>query len=223
MRFLFVHGSCHGAWCWRDVLPFFNMATAIDLPRSPPAQVTLDHYARAICGQLTEPTILVGHSAGGFAITAAAEQAPHLVRGLIHVCAYVPVSGQSLAQMRRAGPSQPLAGALRLSADRAAFDFDPARVSDILYHDCPPDRIAFARQHLSPEPVAPQETALTLHHAPHLPRAYVACETDRAIPPAYQITMAGRMPRRDLPSGHSPFFAMPDRLADALHHLAAAM
>ena len=73
-RFLPVHGSCHGAWCWRDVLPFPNnsdvSATAIDLPGSgtdatPPGGVTLADYARAITGAFSEPTVLAGHSAGG--------------------------------------------------------------------------------------------------------------------------------------------------------------
>jgi pimeloyl-ACP methyl ester carboxylesterase len=35
-EFLLIHGSCHGAWCWRDVLPELerlgHSARAIDLP-----------------------------------------------------------------------------------------------------------------------------------------------------------------------------------------------
>ena len=35
-RFLLIHGSCHGAWCWRDLLPELaargHEARAIDLP-----------------------------------------------------------------------------------------------------------------------------------------------------------------------------------------------
>lgn len=56
-EFLLIHGSCHGAWCWRDVIPELealgHTARAIDLPshgddRTPIADVTLDLYRDAI-------------------------------------------------------------------------------------------------------------------------------------------------------------------------------
>ncbi|MEH7827468.1 alpha/beta fold hydrolase [Gemmobacter denitrificans] len=219
MRFVFVHGSCHGAWCWRDVLPFFNNAQLIDLPKDPSA-ATLESYAATITNQLEEPSVLVGHSAGGYAITAAAEAAPDRVSGLIYICAYVPQPGQSLAQMRRAGPSQPLADAIRVSPDRASFSFDPALIADRFYHDCPPETLAYAAPRLRPEPIRPQETPMDPRHTTGLPRAYVHCAHDRAIPPAYQLEMARGLPLISLASGHSPFFSMPERLADALQGLA---
>jgi hypothetical protein len=37
------------------------------------------------------------------------------VAGLIYLSAYIPATGLSLADLRRAGPSQPLRGALNLS------------------------------------------------------------------------------------------------------------
>ncbi|SEN14802.1 Pimeloyl-ACP methyl ester carboxylesterase [Gemmobacter aquatilis] len=221
MRFLFIPGSCHGPWCWRDVLPFFNNAHAIDLPHGPDA--TLAAHATAIAEHLPEPTILVGHSAGGFAITAAAEAAPDRVAGLIHVCAYVPRDGESLAQMRRAWPDRPLSGSYNVNADRTLFSFDPARIDALFYHDCPAEARALAHAHLRPEPIRPQETALSLRHSPHLPRAYIRCTEDRAIPPAFQSAMASGLPQIDLPSSHSPFFSMPERLAQAIHRLAKPM
>ncbi|MGB8815536.1 MAG: alpha/beta fold hydrolase, partial [Paracoccaceae bacterium] len=97
-KFLLISGSCHGAWCWRDVLPFLNNARAVDLPahgpdETPPEHVTLDLFAQTIAKCLTEPTILVGHSMAGYPITAAAERAPDNIRALVYVCAYVPKSG----------------------------------------------------------------------------------------------------------------------------------
>ena len=218
--FLFIPGACHGAWCWQQVLPFFNNAKAIDLPRDP-AGASLNGHAQAILAQITRPAILVAHSAGGFAATAAAEAAPDRVAGLIYVCAYVPRSDESLAQMRRAQAENPMRGSYRLSPDRSAFTFAPERLQDLFYHDCPPDILPQAQAHLHAEPVRPQETALTLRHAPRLPRAYVLCTEDRAIPPAEQARMAAGLPCLSLPCGHSPFFALPDRLAAALHTLAA--
>ena len=223
---LLVHGSCHGAWCWQRVLPLLGAqglrARAIDLPAhgidpTAPADVTLADYAQAILGALTGPTLLVGHSAGGYAITAAAESDPACIVGLTYLCAYAPASGQSLAQMRKAGPRQPLAPAIRLADDRHSFTIDPDQTAAVFYHDCPPEDRALAARHLCPEPVAPQETPLTLTpRSQALPRFYIRCADDRTIPPDYQARMALSVPdanRFTLPCGHSPFFAAPEATA----------
>ena len=228
-RLLLVHGSCHGAWCWRDVLPFLNnsriSATAIDLPGSgadttPPGGVTLDDYARAITGALTEPTILVGHSAGGFAITAAAERDPSRVAGLIYLSAYIPATGLSLADLRRAGPSQPLRGALILSDDRLSYRVEPAAARRLFYHDCPDDTASWAVSRLGPQPVLPQSVPLALSsNSQGVPRHAILTTEDRTIPPLWQARMAGGLPETcitTLPCGHSPFFAAPQDLARRL-------
>lgn len=221
---LLVHGSCHGAWCWHRVLPelaaFGIRARAIDLPghgANPAAGPSLQDYAKAILTALTAPTLLVGHSAGGYAITAAAEAYPSRIAGLAYLCAYVPAQGKSLAQMRRAGPSQPLAPAIRLSPDRRHFTIDPARTEDLFYHDCPAEDRTLAARLLCPEPVAPQEIPLMLTgNSQDLPRFYIACTGDRTIPPGYQAHMAQGIPaanRFTLASSHSPFFAAPQKTA----------
>lgn len=220
--FLFIPGACHGAWCWQHVLPFCNNATAIDLPRDP-VGASLQGHAQAILSRIDRPVILVAHSAGGFAATAAAEAAPERVAGILYVCAYVPRSGESLAQMRRAQAENPLRGSYRLSPNRSTFTFAPDRLQDLFYHDCPPGTLAHALAHLHPEPVRPQETALTLRHTPQLPRGYLICTEDRAIPPAEQARMAAGLTTLALPCGHSPFFARPQALAQAIHTLAAGI
>lgn len=102
-RFLLVHGSWHGAWCWRDVLPLLREmghdAKAIDLPghgddTTPPSKVTLAAYSDAVIAAMRPDTILVGHSMGGYPITAAAEKATQRVAHLVYLAAYVPLSCQ---------------------------------------------------------------------------------------------------------------------------------
>lgn len=229
-EFLLIHGSCHGAWCWHRVIPALaalgHHARAIDLPAhgqedTPAAEATLERYAQAIVAAIKTPTWVVGHSMAGYPITAAAERDPSLMAGLIYVCAYAPRSGKSLAQMRRDGPRQPLAPAIRVSADRVSFGFDPAQVDDLFYHDCPAEDRALAARLLCPEPVAPQETALRLTaRSQSLPRHYIRCTEDRAIPPEYQAVMAEGLAETTLPTSHSPFFAAPDALAQRLHQIA---
>ncbi len=230
-RFLLIHGTAHGAWCWAATIDALatlgHQARAIDLPGcgadpTPARLATLDACATAITTAITGPTILVGHSAAGFPITAAAERDRANISALVYLCAYVPVAEQTLADMRRAGPSQPLRGAFRRTPDRHAFTFDPAIAADRFYHDCPPDIAALALARLTPQPLAPQETALpSTARAATLPRHYIRCTADRTIPPAYQTTMAAGLPVTDLPTGHSPFLSAPAALAQRLSEIAA--
>lgn len=218
-RLLLVHGSCFGGWAWDRVIPALaalgHSARAIDLPGRDGAGCTLADHARAIGAALDGPTVLVGHSAGGYSITAAAEMAGRGVAGLIYLAAYVPQTGRSLADLRRSGPSQPMRGAFELSADRVHYRFRPERCADLFFHDCPDPAAATAR--MGPEPLAPQETPFpALHRAPAPPCAAIICTADRAIPPDWQRQMAKGMPQTDLPSGHCPFLSMPERLAAVL-------
>lgn len=224
--FLLIHGSCHGAWCWRDVLPFFSEtadARAIDLPgagddKTPVSQVTLELYAEAILDNINSPAVLVGHSMAGFPVSLVAERAPEKIARLVFVCAYAPVSGRSLADMRRAGPSQPLLDAIETAPDRQSFTFRPDMLEASLYHDCPPGTLDHARTRLTPQAIRPQETAMVLgENYARIPKRYIRCADDRAIPPDYQAMMsAGWADRVDLPCSHSPFFAMPEALFRAI-------
>lgn len=233
--FLLVHGSCHGAWCWRELIAALaargHDARAIDLPahgddRTPAAEVTLDLYAEAILDAAEPGVTLVGHSAAGYPITLAAQRAPERFRRLVYLCAYVPAAGLSLIGMRRAGPRQPLAGHLRPDADGITYSVDPAGARATFYHDCPPAAVAEALPRLCPEPIRPQATALPGGAGPPpVERHHVLCEDDHTIPPEYQQTMAAAFApqnRHRLPCGHSPFFAMPDRLAGLLDAIARA-
>jgi pimeloyl-ACP methyl ester carboxylesterase len=214
---LLVHGACFGAWAWEAVVPALeglgHQTRAIDLPgRSGPA--SLADQAEAIVAKLRGPTVLVGHSAGGFAITAAAELSD-LVSGLVYLCAYVPVAGLSLAQMRRAGPSQPMAGAFVVDRAAGLFGFQPERARGLFFHDC-----ADASARLVAQAILPMEQALpSVARAEALPRGALICTQDRAIPPEYQRVMAAKMEKRDLPRGHAPFLSDPRGLAESIDRM----
>lgn len=227
--FLLVHGSCHGAWCWRLVVPLLEQlghsATAIDLPGhgedpTPVEDVTLDRYARKIARHCSGETVLVGHSMGGYAIAAAACLVPHEIRKLVYLCAYVPEDGASLAEMRMRAPTQPLLPAVRMRADGISFTIDPEMAADIFYNDCTDEIRKDAVPRLCPQATAP--TNVAFHSAPEmraLPRHYIRCLNDQTIPPAFQLTMTAGWPPRDVQDmacGHSPFFADPSGLAECL-------
>ncbi|CAM4307013.1 alpha/beta fold hydrolase [Palleronia rufa] len=229
---LLIHGSCHGAWCWDETLAALGAmgqpARAIDLPghgadQTPRDRVTLDGYADAILAAIDAPVTLVGHSMGGFPITAAALRAPEKIARLVYLCAYIPQPGKSLADMRHLWPEQPLLPAIVPDADRVAFSFAPDRQLDLFYHDCPSGTLEHARAHLTPQPLAPQRTPLD-PATPRVERHAILCEDDRAVPVGFQALMAEGIPAGNIqrmPTSHSPFFAAPEDLARRLAAIAA--
>jgi pimeloyl-ACP methyl ester carboxylesterase len=226
---LLIHGSAHGAWCWEAMLPRLaalgHTARAIDLPghgkdTTPISDVTLDRYARAISDACGPQTFLVGHSMGGYAITAAAGLAAPRIAKLIYLCAYVPKDGVSLAEMRMMAPSQPLLPAIRMREDGLGFVIDPVMAPELFYNDCPPDVSQAATRHLGVQALAPNTTPISITaEIAALPRHYIRCMDDRTIPPAFQVTMTQDWPESDvqtMQTGHSPFLSAPDELAARL-------
>lgn len=228
-EFLLIHGSCHGAWCWRDLIPALgalgHAARAIDLPahgedRTPASEATLALYADQILGAIDAPVTLVGHSAAGYPISLAAERAPEKIARLVYLCAYVPRPGMSMIDMRRAGPRQTLQGVVRAAPDGLTYTVDPARARDRFYQDCSDAAVAYAIPRLCPEPILPQSTALPpLSHWPGIEKHYILCDKDETIPPEYQAMMAAGFPPdcvTRLPTSHSPFLSAPELLARRL-------
>ncbi|SDD38159.1 alpha/beta fold hydrolase [Ruegeria marina] len=227
--FLLVHGSCHGAWCWRDLIPALqergHTVRAINMPShgsdvTPIAEVTLESCRDAVLAASTPDTLIVGHSWGGYPISAAAEHDPKAMRGLIYLCAYVPISGLSMVEMRKRAKRQPLLQAVVKSDDGLSFTIDPEHVPALFYHDCPADRVLYAQPRLCPQAIKPQSTPLIMtERYQSVPKSYIRCADDRTIPPEYQEEMTADWPPERvhvMNSSHSPFFADPQGLARLL-------
>ena len=232
---LLIHGSCHGAWCWRDLLPELaqrgHSARTLDLPGHDdgraPETVTLEDTCRAVAEAATSETIIVGHSWGGFPITGALDFMENGPRALVYLCANVPRDGLSVVAVRNAGPRQTIGAAAQRSADGHSFSIAPDAAQDLFYQDCPQEVVDFALPRLCPQPVRPQQTPLPQPARwDDTPKAYIRCLQDRTIPPEYQTTMAAAVPpelRFDMDCGHSPFFAAPAELAAILDRIIAAL
>lgn len=228
-NFLFIHGSGHGAWCFRDLLPQMHAlghhARAIDLPGHgarphPIKDITLDLYRDAILDELRDPTIVVGHSMAGFPISAAAEKDPRQISRLVYLCAYAPRDGASLVEMRKEAPRQPLMEAIERTQDGLGFSVKQDQIKSLFYHDCTDDQVAFAAQNLCVQAIKPQSTPITLGpNYAGVARSYIRCANDQTIPPEYQSTMVQDWPKNDvhhMNTSHSPFFADPKGLAAIL-------
>ncbi|WP_375175926.1 alpha/beta fold hydrolase [Pseudooceanicola sp.] len=227
-QFILVHGACHGAWCWRDVVPALealgHQAKAIDLPGRGGgiAGLSLADQAEAILSAYEGEAVLVGHSAGGFAISAAAEDAPERVSRLIYVAALAPRDGDVLGRVMQGltGPRADLP--LVVAEDRLSYCFDLAGAGPVLYNGASQEVIDWALPQITFEPSAPHREAIRLGAAfAGVAKSYVVCTEDRMIPEEDQQRMAAGMAEiAAIDTGHSPFLSEPDALARDLVHLA---
>ncbi|NOT45414.1 MAG: alpha/beta fold hydrolase [Acidobacteria bacterium] len=232
-----------------DVRPLDAAAFAAEV--SPLAGTTLDDYANSIIATIDQVraggqsrVILVGHSMGGVAITAAAERVPDKIDALVYLTAFMPRSGIGATDYIHApenagelvGPqllSDPaVTAALRID-HRSADPAYRARTRLAFYGDVSEADFAAAEHLMTPDvPVVPFATpiATTVERWGSLPRHYIKALKDRAILPALQDrfiaeadAFAPDNPTRvhELDTSHSPFIAAPAALADLLARIAA--
>lgn len=106
---VFVHGSCHGGWCWKKILPFFNpnefniyTPTLTGLgDRSHLVNEFTDLYIhiedilQIFKYEDLSDVILVGHSYAGMIISGVAEVIPDKIQLMIYLDAYIPQDGKT--------------------------------------------------------------------------------------------------------------------------------
>jgi pimeloyl-ACP methyl ester carboxylesterase len=182
------------------------------------------------------PCVLVAHSMGGAAATRAAQQAPELFAHLIYLTAYMPASGvpvMTYAQdPERAGDMLPAAmradpgvvGAARIHPGSADPQYR-SLLRQAFYHDVDPLVTDAAISMLScdaPLGLIADSTELTAQGWGSVPRTYIRCLHDHAVPLPLQDRFiaeadaafpANPTQVADLESAHSPFLSMPDRVA----------
>jgi pimeloyl-ACP methyl ester carboxylesterase len=232
-RFVLVHGSWQGAWCWREVLPLLaakgHEAIAFDLPghgkdRTPLETVTFQQYVDCTLEAVNaanDRSILVGHSMGGAIIRQAAGFAPDRIRALVSVAALLPPRSATMLSFVAGFDPEYLAQIL-WAPDRRSARISPEGVSRFLCSGCPAAVVESVLPLMTAEPVAPYETPLFFNDFGG-PRYYVDCLRDRVVPIALQRSMQAGLPADrvySVDSGHSPHLSSPEDLIRILHRIA---
>ncbi|MFS0736742.1 alpha/beta fold hydrolase [Sphingomonas sp. 1P06PA] len=231
-RIILVHGAMHGGWCWQPILPLLatrgHDAVAIDLPGAqgelPPADISLSRYTDEVIAALDAapaPALLIGHSLGGMAISAAAEARADRVSRLVYLCALLPIDGESTMDLLSVNPDQSVIGDFEFAADGLSYSLPPARRRAILYHDCPDDLAVPALDRLVPQALRMTQDPvdLTEDRFGRVHKTYVETLDDAAVHLPFQRAMIARYPDiavESLDCAHSPFFACPEKLADLI-------
>ena len=233
--FILIHGAWHGAWCWHKVVSELSKAghraIAIDLPshgadRTPRADVTMQRYAESIANAIdseSDPVVLVGHSMGGLAISQAAELRPQRIHSLAYLSAFVPVQGSP-----EAVPPDPLPLMAHVApgADGHSMEISREGARHCFYADCSDADTRFALDALCPQAtgVFGSRFELSEEKFGSVPRDYIECLNDAALPLEMQRRIYQRAPCRKiyrLEASHSPFFSMPGELCEILCDIAS--
>jgi pimeloyl-ACP methyl ester carboxylesterase len=224
-------------------------AAAFASEPSPVAATTLDDYAQCVldtveaaCALGHERVVLVGHSMGGLAITAAAERAPERIAKLVYLSAFMPAAGSNALDYVRAPENageklgalilaSPRVGALRIDPRSADAAYQAAAHQAFCADVDAADFIAASQLMSCDVPAQPfaSPAATTRERWGALERHYIGCTEDHVIPPALQrrfVTEADAFTPDNpthvhaLPGSHSPYLSRPDALAELLATIA---
>ena len=230
--YVLVRAAWLGAWAWDGLTPLLTQeghrAVAVELPghgadKTPASEVALDGYVNAVTSALDAhgPSVLVGHSVGGIVISQAAEARPDKVSALVYVSGFLLPDGASFVAATEGVEGSMVLDNLVFTPDGNTVTVRDEAMHEAFAHDVPADAFDAVRPLIVPEPTAPLSTALSLTDANwgRLPRYYVECLQDRAIPLAVQQAMYQALPVRQvfsMQTSHSPNFAAPQELAEHL-------
>jgi pimeloyl-ACP methyl ester carboxylesterase len=238
-----VHGTWHSGACFDLVVPGLEAAgvpvVALDLPSVGGTadargglvagpEATFGDFAddvaatrRALDGFAEGSVVLVGHSRGGMVISEAGDHPA--VRHLVYLAGFMAEPGEDTSDLLVDGRANAVLAGTRPEPDGAHSHFDPEHGERTFYHDCSPERVAWAngrlrRQRASfpaqPGPVSAWRT---------VPTTYCVCTLDRTISPTVQRRWAARVGRSvEWPTSHSPFVSRPELVVDLLVELATA-
>ena len=228
--FVLIHGAWHGRWCWDKLTSRLEQAghcvIAPDLPglgkdQTPLAEITLQtwvDYVGQILEAQPEPVILVGHSRGGVIISQVAESHPHKIKTLVYLAAFLLRDGESLLQVAQGDSASLLLPNLIVSDDQLYATVRAEAQREGFYGECSDEDVTQAQSLLRPEPMAPLATPihLTAGNYGRIPRVYIECLRDKAIPIALQRQMYAATPCQQvitIDTDHSPFLSRPEALA----------
>ena len=243
--FLFVHGAWYGgAWNWEKVIPILESkgyrVQAIDLPgygtdTRLASTLTLDDYvktvvdaAQAIKGKVS----LLGHSMGGAVISQASEiLGPQKVDNLIYLDAFLLQNGESIfAQIEKINASNNstdnenadrATNYLIMSDDKKSCLFNPIKLKEYFCHDCSADDLTRMQANLRWQPLAVLATPITVSANKYgiIPKFFIRCTASKDLDRRNVPENVKCKKVYELPSSHSPFFSMPEKLALILEEI----
>ena len=229
MRFLLIHGSWHGAWCWHKVTARLrSLGHAVSTPDLPgrgadctqPIFIGMKTMLNRLRKTLPvgERTTVVVHSRYGVVASQLAETIPDRIARTIYLASFMLPNDAAVITYSRKDQGSTINQFVDVNR-LGAWDWLRAEAHrDLLYHDCTDDDATLATGLLRREPSRPAlaKTALTDDRYGRVPRAYIRLTEDRAVSPFLQdklINETGADRVESIAASHSAYFSKPDELA----------
>jgi len=230
--YVLVHAAWLGGWEWESVSKVIkekgHTVITPDLPghgsdKTSPKSITMEDYIKTLTNILDkqdEPVILVGHSFNGITISRVAELRPNKVKKLVYLTAFLLPNGGSFFGAVQGVKGSKAVDNFQLSEDKTYGFVKEDEVQNAFAHDIPKEAFDGAKPYIVPEPAAPlmYELQITDENFGKIPKYYIECTEDRAIPIEIQRAMyKGKVEKSySLNSSHTPNFSQPENLANIL-------
>ncbi len=230
--YVLVHSAWLGGWQWKHVAKTLkNKGHDVLTPdllghgndKTPPSNITMDDYVETltkILDQQSNPVILVGHSFNGITVSRVAELRPKKVKKLVYLTAFLLPNGGSFFGAVQGVEGSKAVENFFLSEDKTYALVREEEMQNAFAHDIPKEIFEEAKPYIVPEPAAPlsYELKITDENFGKIPKYYIECTEDRAIPIEVQRAMyKGKVKKSyTLNSSHTPNFSQPEKLANIL-------
>lgn len=235
ITFVLLHGAWHGAWCWKHVARrlradghevFLPTLTGLGershlLSRDINLETCATDLINTLLWEDLREVVLVGHSFGGVAISAAADRIPERIRHLVFLDSLIIQDGQSpfsvvppevAAQRRKLGQE---------SSGGISIPVPPAEAFGVV----DPADAQWLREKCTPHPMSTYESILRLRHpvGNGLPATYIAVKPDYAPLKAVRewVKTSTDWQYIEIDAGHDAMITSPAAVADLLLDIGA--
>jgi pimeloyl-ACP methyl ester carboxylesterase len=232
VTFVLVHGSMHGGWCWKRVVPLMRAAghevytptlTGLGerLHLAHPG-IDLDTHIRDLLEVLEfedlHDVVLVGHSYGTMVITGVADRVPERISHLVYLDGAMASDGQAVLDLF---PPEWRASR-RAQVDAEGDGWRQLPPADLTVWGISQDDEAWVRSKLVPQPFKTFTQPLRLTHAAGFggPKTFIACLEAPAA--GWRDAMVDRVRAepgwhyRELATGHDAMITAPGALTGLL-------
>ncbi|MDP9077690.1 MAG: alpha/beta fold hydrolase [Bacteroidota bacterium] len=226
-----IHGAWSDATAWVLVAPILKAkgyeVIAINLPghgedKTSFADISMKSYLAATKDAIgaRKNIILVGHSMAGQILSQIGEDIPHQIKKLVYLAACLPKDGESLIDLAKADVDGHTAKYLEVDAEKHAAIIKKDGVVELFFQDTPKDILEGILANWKTEPLAPLSAPVSLTDANYgsVKKAYIQTVNDYAISLVLQQKMIKAAPNIEqtfvLNSSHTPYFSMPEQLAE---------
>lgn len=233
---ILIHGAWHGSWCWYKLIPLLeskgHRVIAPNLPshgidRTPIVDISLISYVNRIKKLLekqVDPVTIVAHSMGGIVLSELAELYPDKIYKSVYLAAFLLQNKESLMSIAQLDRDSLILPKLKIDKSNMIATFLFNDIKDVFYHDCSEEDITLASLNLTPQALNPLNTPIKISNSKFekVPRIYIETLQDKAISNVLQKQMYTKIQPDELisiNSGHSPFFAEVELLAEHINRL----